>query len=502
MRTRAFLGSLLLIVWAGAAGATSYVRVSDADLADEAEVIGVATVHEEDGAVGGAFPTTAYRVEFERVLKGYVPGSTMTVTVPGGEAADGTFLKVWGAPSFAPGDRALLFLTAGGDGSYRVLHLMLGAFHGVPAGDGWLAWRDLSEAQDLSRDKSAEPARDFERFADWLADRAAGLERSADYVLKSGALQTGRFTFNPHPDGWPLRWFRFDGGGSVSWRVRSEGQPGLGLPDTATAFQAALSAWTGDPSSDIRYTYGGTTSSSAGLTGSDNVNGVLFEDPGDRHVPGSFSCPGGGVVALGAAYAQSGTRTWRGEAFHEIIEAEVVTNNGSECFFRGNPAGAAEVFAHELGHTLGLGHSAEREALMWPKAHNDGRGARLHGDDCNAVATLYGNGASAPPPPPPPADEPPAAPTGLTASVQGRSLVLTWQVSAAPANDKQELRLEQKVGRAFREILVLPGDTLRAVLDGLAPGRAHTLRLRARNEAGFSGYSNTVTVRMPARSGR
>lgn len=499
MRTRAFLGSLLLAVWAGAAGATSYVRVSDTDLADEAEVIGVATVRNEDDAAGGSFPVTAYRVELERVLKGYVPGSTVTVTVPGGEAADGTFLKVWGAPSFASGDRVILFLTEAGDGSYRVLHLMLGAFHGVPAGDGWLALRDLSEAQDLSPAKSAEPARDFERFADWLADRAAGLERPADYVLKSGALQTGRFTFNPHPDGKPLRWFRFDGGGSASWRVRSEGQPGLGLPDTVTAFQAAISAWMDDASSEIRYTYGGTTSSSAGLAGSDGVNGVLFEDPGDRHVPGSFSCPTGGVVALGAAYTQGGTRTWRGQAFHEIIEAEVVTNDGSECLFRGNPAGAAEVFAHELGHTLGLGHSAEREALMWPKAHNDGRGASLHRDDRDAVATLYGDGPAAPPPPPPFEEIAPAAPTGLTASIQGRSLVLTWQ---APTDPGQEFRLEQKSGRGFREIRVLPGDTPRAVLEGLAPGRAHTFRLRASNAAGFSDYSNTVTVRMPARPAR
>src|SRR3712207_8201720 len=74
-------------------------------------------------------------------------------------------------------------------------------------------------------------------------------------------------------------------------------------------------------------------------------------------------------TTLFRSYAQSGTRTWRGQAYHEILEAEVVTNNGSECFFRGNPAGAAEVFAHELGHTLGLGHSSEREALMRSEEH-------------------------------------------------------------------------------------------------------------------------------------
>ncbi|HVS00005.1 MAG TPA: matrixin family metalloprotease [Thermoanaerobaculia bacterium] len=499
MRTKALLGWILWLACAGAAGATSYVRISDENLADQAEVIGVATVRDAGPALDGAAPATAYLVEFERVLKGYVAGGTVAVRVPGGEAADGTFLKVWGAPAFSPGDRAILFLSADGDGGYRVLHLMLGAFHGVPAGEEWLALRDLSEASDLSPAKSAEPARDFERFADWLADRAAGLERPADYVSKSGAaLQTGRFIFNPYPDGRPLRWFRFDIGGSVSWKMRSEGQPGLGFADTSAAFQTALAAWTNDAASEIRYNYAGTTSSSGGLAGSDGVNGVLFEDPGDRHVPGGFNCPSGGVIALGAAYAQSGTRTWRGQSYHEIIEAEVVTNNGSECFFRSNPGGAAEVFAHELGHSLGLGHSTEREALMWAKAHNDGRGARLHADDCDAVATLYGDGP-VPRPTDNPGDEPPAAPTGLTANVLGRSVELTWR---AATDGEQDFLLEQKSGRAFREIRVMPGDSLRTVLDGLAPGKVHTFRLRARNAAGVSGYSNTVTVRMPARSNR
>ncbi|HEX7182374.1 MAG TPA: matrixin family metalloprotease, partial [Thermoanaerobaculia bacterium] len=58
---------------------------------------------------------------------------------------------------------------------------------------------------------------------------------------------------------------------------------------------------------------------------------------------------------------------------------------------------AEELFAHELGHTLGIDHSEVDEALMRPYIHNDGRGASLRADDRAALAALYT-------PPPPPAD--------------------------------------------------------------------------------------------------
>uniref|UniRef100_A0A452RRY9 Stromelysin-1 n=1 Tax=Ursus americanus TaxID=9643 RepID=A0A452RRY9_URSAM len=75
------------------------------------------------------------------------------------------------------------------------------------------------------------------------------------------------------------------------------------------------------------------------------------------------------------------------------------------------------VAAHELGHSLGLFHSADPRALMYPvyNAHTDPARLRLSQDDVAGIQSLYGSPSvspddpAVPPEPVPPGPETPAA---------------------------------------------------------------------------------------------
>lgn len=386
---------LLLLLAGLPASSTSYVPMTDEALVDQAPVIAVVEVQRSAPGQDGARPFTGYRVRVERVLKGALAsGLRITVRVPGGARPDGLTLRIWGAPRFQPGERALLFLSPRLDGTYNVVHLMLGAFHEVRSGEHRLALRQLSEARAVAppgETPPAEPLRDFDRFVRWVAARARGMRVQADYHVAAPGLDriTGDFSLFEDPgDGYNMRWFEFDDAESVPWHAHQDGQQGVAGGGFAE-FQTALAAWNDDPGTNIAYTYAGTTTDTSGLIEYDTLNAILFNDP-NNELP-SFSCSSGGILAYGGPWYYSETTPHQGDLYHRIANADIVTNSGLACFFQdanGSQA-AAELFAHELGHTLGIGHSEVNEALMRSFIHDDGRGAALHGDDRAAAAALY-----------------------------------------------------------------------------------------------------------------
>lgn len=484
------------------AAATSYQMMSDQALADQAQAIAdVRIVASAPAVLGSGEPATDYQVDVERVIKGSLPGSTVVVRVPGGVRADGTGLKIWGAPSFQQGERALLFLSPAKDGTYRLLHLMLGAFHRRTAGSAGLALRDLSEAAQVAPEgqpAAVEQVRDFARFSDWLADRAAGIERARDYAV--APVQSGlssavdAFTYLTGDDNIPARWFEFDSGKSVAWRVHDGGQPGLGTAATAAAFTVAVQAWANDKNSNVLYTYAGLTSASTGFTDVDGTNAILFNDPnGDDAADGTFECGSGGVIAVGGPWFDDSTRAFQGKTYHQSVEADIVTNDGTECFFSSNPSVAQEVFAHELGHTLGLGHSRTPDALMRATVHDDGRGARLSTDDQAGILSLYpipdggngGGGTAAKPP------------TGLKVTPRsGSEAFLTWTDAS---NNETGFKIERAVGNgAFQEVGTTAANVTSVLVSGLTPATAYTFQVRSVRSGKLSSPSNSVKVTLPA----
>ncbi len=507
------------VALAAPAAATTYVMTTDRELVERSELAVLANVISVEPTPGAARPSTDYLIEIEQVAKGYVPSSTLLVRAPGGVDESGLAMRVFGLPRLVEGDRVLLFLAPGEAGAWQLSELGLGIFFTARVGEHEYAFRALGAgANVVSRPGdgyAAERAdatlpRHLDGFVDWIRDHGAA-PRSApapDYYLSqpSAGVVAAQAPFTLLRSGGgcgatagnPARWFEFDLATNVRFFADSAGQPNVPGNNGLNSLGQAFNAWNQVNGSSISLRYAGTTTNTGPAVSLplDGLNTILFEDD-NGEINGSFN--GSGTLAVGTIFFLCGVQPFvgvGGAVAHAILEAGIVFQDGAGANFFAvstDPGSALlEVLTHELGHTLGIGHSCGDssspgcsgvldDAIMRAFVHDDGRGARLNSDDRAAALALYTQATGNPPNPP----------TLVTAEALSTSEIeVAW--SGGSANVTSYEVEERSAGGEFAPIATLPSSASSLVVESLPEATFREYRVRGRNGQGPSPYSPTA----------
>ncbi len=344
--------------------------------------------------------------------------TTIYLREPGGRFR-GISGWAFGSPEFAVGEDVVIFVKLQPDGFFRVAHMFQGKFRLLPSDRLYRNVQDavvsrhemrsfetLQQVQELARDRQPPVLGEFVTDLN-LPDAETLVQFSLRGVSDEGGSGGKGDASAPKfytLGGGGIRWNEFDSGTSVRFFVNPTASP-LSTPDTMTAVNSALQAWNTVGSTKILLANGGQTAL-RGNDQSDNTNVITFGDP-QNLITDPTNCSGTLAITY-ITFSASPSRTVNGTAFRQIFQADLVFNNGFDCFFT-LPGNLAEVLGHEMGHAIGFGHSSEnpsepnqvlKDALMYFRAHGDGRGASVRSDDIAAAQFVYPSGS--PPPSQPP----------------------------------------------------------------------------------------------------
>ncbi len=414
-RRHAPVGALLSILLifgtlsTAALSATTVVPITDRELAGRADVIVhgvVASSHVMEDPLGR--PETVSVVHPLAVVKGRIAGDLVLHQL-GGELPDGRFFKLWGRPEYRRGSEVVVFAIARPEGDYQTAELMLGRFevrrdeagvlYAVPsladaAADGVTV---VAPRQGMEGDRGEDAGAVLDEAAPReLSEFLQSLRPTAAPAAGRSAAPVGELRAVVHPEyassGTDPLWanigslWRYNNGASAVWTLQGEANvTGGGSAEAA----AAARTWNDEPDSTINYTIG---------TGGANP---IHLDALSSPCGWSTCMSGGGVIGCGGP-GGGGSNSWRGESYATITGGEVWLR--SYCTLNlWDSITTQSVLTHELGHTLGLGHSDQGasphdacrgdEDLATMRSYVQHR-LSLGSDDSDAVRWLYGDGGN------------------------------------------------------------------------------------------------------------
>jgi len=393
--------ALLVLVFAQPTEATTAMMLSDGELIVHSRLIVsgrvTSVISDSDGS---GMVWTYVEVRTDRVLKGDLHERTIVLKQLGGVVGE-SGVRVVGQAEFTPGERVLLYLNTGADGSLHAAHGFMGKFSVVEDAAGAEFVERSINANEIEFLARTSPGKVTNRapFDAYVAKIQRTLRREAARVAEvdatrigepfvtvpkefsRGKKQTGGFTAEFVFLAGPVRWMQADAGQPVRFFVNPSGSPVAGGGSAEIA--RAMAAWTNQSGAAIQLQVAGQTGS-CGIV-FDNINTISFGDCLNQMDP-PVGCAG--IVALTAISWIQETKVIGGTTFNRLLEADTVFNDGMNCFLA-NSANLAEVACHELGHSIGLGHSTDPAAVMWATAHGGGRDATLGTDDRAGILAIY-----------------------------------------------------------------------------------------------------------------
>ena len=243
------------------------------------------------------------------------------------------------------------------------------------------------------------------------------------------------------------------------------------------AVQYAMNVWNTQGGSPFRYVYGGTASDT--VNAYDNRNVLFFRNASN-----------GSTIATTYSWWDSSNR---------LLDSDIIVWDGGFTFYTGtsgcgavsNSAYLEDIATHELGHALGLNHSAAGDATMYPSYGFCSQEMRtLSSDDIAAIQSLYGStgGSSSN-----------TAPTvTITSPANGATVSLGTAITlAASASDTQDGSLSASVQWTDNGAGVGTGASLQVTPSGTG---AHTYVAKVTDSGGLQG-SSQVSITVTAATG-
>ena len=387
------------------ASATTVVVPSDAELFAASRAVVEGTVREIRSRKidGGRQIVTYVSIDVETVFAGDLAPGRIVLRELGGEVGD-EFTIVHGSPEYRVGERVLIFLDADPSGFLRTWGLFLGKYS-IRTGDRGPVVSRQAASDDvriagISHD--GEPITEvapYAEFVDALVRRAATVSKQrdgapmvaipAEFTMPVAAVDEALHTNFTLLAGRP-RWFEADEGLPIPYFIR----PTAFLIDGGRGAVAdSLAAWSTVPGCSLQVFLADDTEN-CGYS-RDGQSTVSFDDCKSQIPNGGCF----GVIAIGGSSGRtSEKKVINGVEFVRITDADVVLNSGMNTCLLGHRLTIREIITHELGHSIGLGHSSQAgpepnprlaEATMYYQLHEDGRGAALKPDDVDAVTFVY-----------------------------------------------------------------------------------------------------------------